>query len=44
MVIAIPAEVTMGHVELALLATATPQRLVALTLELLVASPIVGAV
>ena len=34
----------MGQVELALFVTATPQRLVALTLEVLVASPLAGAV
>ena len=44
LVIAIPADVDMGHVELALFDTSTPQRLVARTVEVLVASPIAGAV
>ena len=44
LVIAMPAEVRMGQVELALLVTTIPQVLVALTLEVLVASPLAGAV
>ena len=44
MVIAIPGEVRIGQVELALFVTATLQRLAARTVEVLVESPLAGAV